>query len=292
MRFLKFGLMILPVLLSVSARSATLKVSPAAPQPGDILTLTIYPHPGEKIVAGTMRAFDTENVKFFARPDGIVRGYLGLPFDRSGGKFPVAARVQIEANGTTVEKILSATVNAGPRHFPEQHLSMGAAMASTMSKKDALRREKLHVQSKMANTNAGPLWQGNWIVPTKGQSSSAYGRKRWVNGKWWGQHNGADVKASTGAPILATNSGRVVLAEYLPTLRGNCTVIDHGCNVFSLYYHQSKILVREGDMVQRGQLIGKVGATGFVTGPHLHWEIRIGWEPMDPFKIIKTGLNF
>ena len=292
MQVFKFGLMILPALLTISARAATLKVSPDAPQPGDILTLTIYPQPGEKIVAGAMDAFDTKEVKFFARPDGLVRGFVGLPFDRTGGKFPISARVQIESNGTTTEKTLSAIVNAKARHFPEQRISMGAAMASTMSKKDALRREKLYVQSKMANTNAGPLWAGNWIVPTQGQSSSAYGRKRWVNGKWWGQHNGADVKAPGGAPILATNSGRVVLAEYLPTLRGNCTVIDHGCNVFSLYYHQSKILVREGDVVKRGQLIGKVGATGFVTGAHLHWEIRIGWEPSDPSKIVRSGLKF
>ena len=291
MRVLKLSLFV-SALFAVSAHAATLKVSPQSPQPGDILTLTIYPHAGEKIVAGTMSAFDTKEVKFFARPDGLVRGYVGLPFDRPGGQFPIAARVQIESNGATVEKTLTATVHAKARNFPEQHISMNSSMASTMSKKDALRSEKTLVQSKMANTNAGPLWNGTWIVPTQGQSSSAYGRKRWVNGKWWGQHNGGDVKAPSGAPILATNSGRVVLAQYLPTLRGNCTVIDHGCNVFSLYYHQSKILVREGDMVKRGQLIGKVGATGFVTGPHLHWEIRVGWEPADPFKVARNGLKF
>lgn len=286
---------VLPLVLAsvaLPASAATLKVSPSAPQPGDVLTLTIYPQAGERIVAGSMSAFDTPNVKFFARPDGLVRGFVGLPFDRRGGKFPIKARVQVESNGVTTEKILSTTVHARARHFPEQRIRMGAAMASTMNEKAALRREKLYVQSKMKNTNAGPLWQGNWITPTKGASSSAYGRKRWVNGKWWGQHNGADVKAPNGAPILAANSGRVVLAEHLPTLRGKCTVIDHGCNVYSLYFHQSAILVREGDMVRKGQLIGKVGSTGFVTGPHLHWEVRVGWEPSDPNKVVRNGLSF
>src|SRR5687768_16758404 len=200
MRKVKLVCLIVSSLVALPACAATLRVSPTVPQPGDILTLTIYPNAGEKIIAGSMSAFDTADVKFFARPDGLVRGFVGLPFDRRGGKFPIKARVQIETNGVRIEKVIGATVYAKTRHFPEQRIRMGAAMASTMSKKDALRREKLYVQSKMQNTHAGPLWEGNWIVPTKGASSSAYGRKRWVNGKWWGQHNGADVKAPGGAP--------------------------------------------------------------------------------------------
>ncbi len=290
---LKFLLCTSVLALTVSsAHSATLKVEPASPQPGDVLTLTIFPASGEKIAAAGMSAFDTAVVKFFARSDGSARAYLGLPFDRPGGRFPVTARVQVQNAAGTQEQTLSATVNARPRNFPKQYLKMGASMASTMSKKAALRQEKLLVQSKMRESNAGPLWSGAWILPTKGQATSAYGRKRWVNGKWWGQHNGADIKAGTGAAILAANSGRVVLSEYLPTLRGHCTVIDHGCNVFTLYFHQSQRLVREGQMVKKGQLIGKVGATGFVTGPHLHWEIRVGWEPVDPSKVVKSGLSF
>ena len=291
---MRFQFFVTPILAlnALAASAATLKVEPASPQPGDVLTLTIFPAPGEKIAAAGMSAFDTATVKFFVRGDGCARAFVGLPFDRPGGQFPIQARVQVQNAGGTQEQTLNAVVNARPRHFPEQHLKMEASMASTMSKKDALRQEKLFVQSKMRETNPGPLWSGAWILPTRGQSTSAYGRKRWVNGKWWGQHNGADIKAGTGTPILAANGGRVVLSEYLPTLRGNCTVIDHGCNVFTLYLHQSQRLVREGQMVRKGQLIGKVGATGFVTGPHLHWEMRVGWEPVDPFKVAKSGLQF
>ena len=169
---------------------------------------------------------------------------------------------------------------------------MKSSTASTMSKKDALRREKQLVQSAMQDSFASALWSGSWRVPTSGRATSSYGRRRYVNGKWWGQHNGADIKAPTGAAVLASNSGRVVLSQNLPTLRGNCIVVDHGCNVFSLYLHLSERLVKVGQSVSRGQLIGRVGATGFVTGPHLHWEMRIGWEPVDPFKITRTGLGF
>ncbi len=166
------------------------------------------------------------------------------------------------------------------------------ATAAKMNNKGALRAEKLLVQSKMKNSYGAPLWSGSWITPTRGAATSAYGRRRYVNGKWWGQHNGADIKAPGGAPVLATNGGRVVLSAYLPALRGNCIVVDHGCNVFSLYMHLSKREVSEGQSVAKGQRIGLVGATGFVTGAHLHWEVRVGWEPVDPNRIVARGLQF
>jgi murein DD-endopeptidase MepM/ murein hydrolase activator NlpD len=144
----------------------------------------------------------------------------------------------------------------------------------------------------MQDTSSQPLWTGEWIVPTSGISTSSYGRRRIINGHLWGQHNGADIRAPVGARVVASNSGRVVLSEYLPTLRGNCIVIDHGLNVYSVYMHLSKRLVFAGQMVRKGELIGRVGATGFVTGPHLHWEIRIGWEPVDPFRVVYRGLRF
>ena len=280
------------VLCSASAHAATMKVSPAAPQPGDVLTITIYPHSGEKLKAIGMAAFDTSRVNFYARKDGTARAFLGYPFDRNGGKFTLQARVQFEKNGADKEQLVSTPVAARARNFPTQRITMRNSNAGKMSQKDALRKEKLHVQSKMKSSNASPLWSGSWVVPTRGSSSSAYGRKRYVNGKWWGQHNGADVKAPSGARVSSANSGRVMLSENLPLLRGNCIVIDHGCNVFSIYMHLSKRGVKEGDSVAKGQKIGEVGATGFVTGAHLHWEVRVGWEPVDPNKVLRTGLQF
>jgi hypothetical protein len=285
----QFPLALLALSLASSAHAATMKVTPAAPQPGDIITISIYPSAGEKITGVGMSAFDTPQVKFFSKPGGVVRALVGLPFDRPGGKFPIAARVQTEAG----EQVVKATVNAAPRHYPTQRITMrNKATASKMNQKAALRAEKELVQSKMKNSYAAPLWSGNWVTPTRGPGTSAYGRRRYVNGKWWGQHNGADVKAPTGATIVAANGGRIVLSQYLPLLRGNCVVIDHGCNVFSIYMHMSRRDVSEGQSVAKGQRIGLVGATGFVTGAHLHWEVRVGWEPVDPNRIVAKGISF
>ncbi|HEX8234909.1 MAG TPA: M23 family metallopeptidase [Abditibacteriaceae bacterium] len=282
-------------LLACSAsatNAAVLRHSPASPQPGDVITLTLYPQTGERIVGAGMAAFDTAEVKFYTRPNGTARALVGFPFDRHGGSHLLRARVRVAKAGNETEQIVSTLVRARERNFPTQHISMRSSTAGTMSRTDALRREKLLVQSSMKNSYPAPLWSGSWFVPTSGRSSSSYGRRRYVNGRWWGQHNGADIKAPSGAAVGVSNSGRVVLSQYLPTLRGNCIVVDHGCNVFSIYMHLSQRGVKVGDSVRRGQVIGRVGATGFVTGPHLHWEVRIGWEPVDPAKVTAKGLQF
>jgi murein DD-endopeptidase MepM/ murein hydrolase activator NlpD len=280
------------VSVSLPARAATLKVSPPGAQPGDVVTMTIYPAAGERIEAIGMAAWDTARLNFAMRPDGTARAFAGFPFDRHGGSQTLRARVQIQKNGARREQIVATTFAARERVYPSQHISMGGAMAGTMNRKDALRAEKIYVQSRMKQSAPTPLWSGNWMIPAAGRPSSPYGRKRWINGKWWGQHNGSDIKAPTGAPIYATNSGRVVLSEFLPALRGNCVVLDHGCNVFSLYLHMSKRLVQVEQDVARGEKLGLVGATGFVTGPHLHWEMRVGWEPVDPYQFVRRGLQF
>jgi murein DD-endopeptidase MepM/ murein hydrolase activator NlpD len=257
-----------------------------------VITLTLYPQNGERIVGAGMAAFDTSDVKFYLRRDGSARAFVGLPFDRRGGNYLLRARVRVARGTQETEQITSTRINARSRNFPTQNISMRSSTASTMSQKGALRAEKLLVQNAMKDSYAAPLWSGSWLTPTRGRATSSYGRRRYVNGKWWGQHNGADVKAPTGAPVLSSNSGRVVLSRYLPTLRGNCIVVDHGCNVFSIYMHLSQRLVSVGQSVGRGQLLGRVGATGFATGPHLHWEIRIGWEPVDPALFTQRQLQF
>ncbi|HVF10013.1 MAG TPA: M23 family metallopeptidase [Abditibacteriaceae bacterium] len=277
---------------ALPAGAVTMRVAPDAPQPGDVFSVTLAPAAGEKIQGVGMAAFDTPQVKFYARRDGSVRALVGLPFDRKGGLSTLTARVQFTRDGKTVEQVLSTALRARARYFPTQHISMKSSTATTMSKTGALRAEKRVVQNAMKNSYPGPLWSGSWVIPTRGRSTSSYGRRRYVNGKWWGQHNGADIKAPTGAPVVAMNTGRVVLSQSLPTLRGNCIVVDHGCNVFSIYMHLSQRLVNVGQSVRRGQMIGRVGATGFVTGAHLHWEVRIGWEPVDPIKIVHAGLQF
>ena len=128
------------------------------------------------------------------------------------------------------------------------------------------------------------LWEGPFVFPAPYTESfpSRFGSRRNYNGTGYNYyHAGLDFYGGTGTAITAPASGRVVLAEAL-TVRGKTTILDHGWGVYSAYLHQSEILVFPGDVVEQGQTIGRVGATGRVTGPHLHWEVWVGGVPVDP----------
>lgn len=130
------------------------------------------------------------------------------------------------------------------------------------------------------------LWQGAFVSPVAELYSecypSRYGNRRSYNGSAYDYfHSGLDFCGSVGNDIFAPARGRVVFAGPL-TVRGETTIIDHGWGVYTIYMHQSEIHVRTGETVDKGQLIGLVGATGRVTGPHLHWEVWAGGVQADP----------
>ena len=110
---------------------------------------------------------------------------------------------------------------------------------------------------------------------------SPYGHQGVYNGhrQWW--HQGVDFAASAGAPVVAANAGVVALARALP-LGGNTLVIDHGHGVLTEYLHLSSFAVHAGARVERGALIGRIGATGLVTGPSLHWGLFVNGIPVNP----------
>jgi murein DD-endopeptidase MepM/ murein hydrolase activator NlpD len=130
------------------------------------------------------------------------------------------------------------------------------------------------------------LWGGLFRVPLDGavRVTSAFGTRRsYSGGPPTSYHGGTDFGAEAGTPVLAASSGRVALAEEL-TVRGKAVIIDHGLGVHSGYYHLSEITVQAGQEVEQGDPIGKVGSTGLSTGPHLHWEIRVGGIYVDPLQ--------
>ena len=137
------------------------------------------------------------------------------------------------------------------------------------------------------------LWSGGFISPASAYADSTYftsrfGYRRTYIGlgtdiQVFGFHTGLDFGGGTGLPIEVPAAGRVIFAGML-TVRGNATIIDHGWGVYSGFWHQSEIQVQVGDMVEKGQVIGLVGGTGRVTGPHLHWEIWVNGIQVDPLQ--------
>jgi len=135
-----------------------------------------------------------------------------------------------------------------------------------------------------------PLWSGDFRRPVEARATDSFGVRRTFNGTLESVHKGTDFRTATGTPVRAGNSGVVVLATRL-YYEGNCVVIDHGLGLFTISMHLSRIDVREGQHVNGDDLVGLSGATGRVTGPHLHWAVRWQDAYLDPVKLLRMHLS-
>jgi murein DD-endopeptidase MepM/ murein hydrolase activator NlpD len=140
-------------------------------------------------------------------------------------------------------------------------------------------------------SDAQRYWEGNFIRPVDWEAklcriSSPYGIFRYTNGNPTPRrHPALDIAAPNGTPVFAPNNGRVVMAEYLLNT-GNTMVVEYGGGLKSYFFHLSAMSVNTGDMVEKGQEIAKVGSTGYSTGPHLHFEMRVGKQSLDPMLLM------
>lgn len=127
--------------------------------------------------------------------------------------------------------------------------------------------------------------EGPFIIPSEGEANDNFGERRIFNNEPRSPHSGVDISSPHGAPVRASNSGMVVLAKNL-YFAGKTVIIDHGLGVFTSYLHFSKIIAKRGEMVRKGDIIGEIGATGRVTGPHLHWGVKVSGSRVDPFSLL------
>jgi murein DD-endopeptidase MepM/ murein hydrolase activator NlpD len=170
-------------------------------------------------------------------------------------------------------------------------------------------REKLRVESQFANPDSAAqqrilgeidqaraiarqahqtprLWSGPFRAPRPGRVTSRFGTARILNGAIQSRHLGTDFAGTVGAPVRAANQGVVALVGDF-YLAGTVVYLDHGEGLVTGYFHLSRALVAAGDTVRRGQIIGRVGRSGRVTGPHLHWLARYGTVTVDPMSLLK-----
>jgi murein DD-endopeptidase MepM/ murein hydrolase activator NlpD len=129
-------------------------------------------------------------------------------------------------------------------------------------------------------------WSGEltWPVPSIRQISSGYGKR------WGRMHHGIDIPARTGTSVVAAEDGRVIYAASKIRGYGKMVIVSHGRGIKTVYAHNSKIMVKKGQKVYRGQVISKVGATGRATGPHLHFEVRSKNKPLNPVRYFRLRL--
>jgi lysostaphin len=169
------------------------------------------------------------------------------------------------------------------RTFPVQRITLPPGKAGL----DATKYELDRVAAFKQLVTPQKFWNGSFLKPNKGAITTIYGVRRYYNGKFAQDyyHRGVDYAGAVGSPVIAPAAGRVALVGRVSQgfrIHGNIVGIDHGQGVTSTYLHLSRISVQEGDFVQPGQVIGAVGATGAVTGPHLHWGLYVQGQSVDP----------
>ena len=196
------------------------------------------------------------------------------------GLYPMAIHVN-EPGNIANNYSQSVLVNAGEFAY-DRSLPVDPATLDP----ETNRTENELWSSKSSNITPEKLWSGSFLLPVDpiftGCYSSKFGNRRSYNGgEYLYYHTGLDLCGQIGDPIYAAASGVVVFADSL-TVRGKATMIDHGQGVYTAYMHQSEILVTVGEHVEKGQLIGRVGNTGRVEGPHLHFEVIVGGVQTDP----------
>jgi len=216
------------------------------------------------------------------KPAGVYCGLIGIPLNAA----PEKAVVELEWTDYRGRQATEVPLQIIDGKYKSEDLRVDSGKV-TLSKKDQQRvaGEKKEIQRIYANSSDTRLWYGSFKKPLAGDATSVFGTRRLFNGQQRSHHRGTDFRADVGAPVKASNSGIVRLARNL-FYSGNIVIVDHGMDIFTNYAHLSKIQVIEGQHIARGDPIGQVGSTGRVSGPHLHWGVKVNGVYVDPLQFL------
>ncbi len=220
------------------------------------------------------RKFPLEAVK------GGWRGVVAVPLGTKAGTYNLAL------NSRSGSRLL-IPVTVREHDYGEQRLTVKNEMATPMRPENLKKIKQDRNDLKIAYNSSEPrlLFSRELQPPLHSKLTSTFGTRRFLNGKPKSPHGGVDYKAKIGLPVPAAAAGRVVLAEPL-YYSGRIVIIDHGLSIFTLYMHLSEIDCQVGDLIKAGQIIGKSGRSGRVTGPHLHFGVKIAGVFVDPLRFV------
>lgn len=233
----------------------------------------------EKIV------IDKKRYKIFKNPVDSEKFYALIPVNYY--EKPSDKKVTLFYKEDEIQKSKTLFFRVKDGKYEKETLSVDSSKI-ILSNEDKKRVSKEYVEAikiyKTATQNSYML--SEFIVPLNSKITSSFGKARLYNEKLKSYHGGTDFRADIGTPLMACNNGKVVLVKER-FYAGNSVVIDHGHGIYSCYFHMSRFNVKEGQNINKGDIIGLSGNSGRVTGPHLHFGIRVGGEQVDPLQFIE-----
>lgn len=248
---------------------------------GDPMGVRVHWADGSAAVTEVALSFDGAAERALPVPNGI-KAIVPVALETPPGAYLLRVDVTDEFG-----KVSTATRDISVTALPEpvETLRLSAAVLGLVTP-EGRALEKRTLDAAFAAGAPQPLWKGPFRMPIEGYHSAGFGSaRRYAPGGPVSYHTGLDLAVPQGTPVHATNDGIVVVAGAYP-IKGGLVVIDHGGGVFSMYFHQSKILATVGQHVQTGDVVGLSGTTGLSTGPHLHWEMRVDGVPTNPLAFV------
>lgn len=276
---------------AVVAQGVRLTASPASPEPGAIVRLTLDAPSGVDKVVSVRGALAGEPLHFMRTAPGVWHALGGVPVDKEGSLVANAV-LQRESGKTEIARVRFILPKIPPP--VAEPLAVDSNFTRPLDAATLARIDNENARAREVGRSAhdrAPMWTASFLRPRTSVITSQFGSGRSFNGRITARHLGVDFRGAVGEPVRAANRGVVVLVDNF-FLAGNVVYIDHGAGVVTSYFHLSKTLVSVGDTVKRGQVIGLVGNTGRVTGPHLHWAARYGANTVNPLDLLSISSSW
>ncbi len=280
-----------PALPAVAAQGADdpsvdVTFSPEVPVQGRLFVVRVRPGDGPGVARIRGSAGD-EELHFFTTDQGTFESLAPAPIDAEGA---VAVSMTVEyADGTA--QVVDREVPVAAGDYRHEQLTVAPRFGSPLDSADAahLDRDRAKAREVSRQAHLTPrIWTPVVTIPRDDRVTSGFGNGREFNGQISSRHMGLDLDGEPGDTVVAVTRGVVELVDAF-LLAGNIVYINHGGGLLSGYFHLSEQLVQPGDTVEAGTPVGRVGATGRVTGPHLHWVVRYGSTSVDPRSLLEVG---
>ena len=283
-RLLPFFFLVVPgiTIAPTASEEDDLTISSAVQlvQPGSVVLMIVASREPQDRVAGS--AFGKEMV-YYPDPDGKTwRGLVGVDLESRPGEYVLVVKAIRDGRP---ELAVTHQLRVAPRRFPTRRLNVATRYANPPEIAFERIRQESERLGEIFRSVTPHRWSGPFLMPVGDDPTSNFGARSIFNGQSRNPHAGIDFKSREGTPVHAPNAGLIVLAENL-FFTGNTVVVDHGLGLYSLLAHLSRIDVARGETVESGATLGRVGATGRVTGPHLHWAVRLNEARVDPISLV------